>query len=142
MRRRISVLAACVSLSLLVLSTLVAAQPPREHPAITKVRSSVKDPSRPFVLLVSFQIKEGAAEKFEAAFAKASEETHKEKGCIAYDLSRDTSRPNHYLLYERWKSLADLEAHLSSEHMKTTLAQTGGLTAAPPTSQVFVPVGD
>src|SRR5205823_11280677 len=82
------------------------------HPIASQVKAELKDPAKPFLLVVRLQVKEGMGQKFEAAFAKAQKETRKEKGCSAYDLSRDTKEPTRYRVYERWRSLADLDTHL------------------------------
>ena len=102
--------------------------------------AAVKDPARPFTLIVRFRIKEGAAAKFEAAFAKATQATRQEKGNRAYDLNRDPQTPTQYLLYERWQDLSALEAHLKTPYITKLLAEMGDLQAAPPESSVLLPV--
>ena len=65
----------------------------------------------------SLQVKDGLQAKFETAFAKAIKGTRKEKGSLRYDLNRDAKAPTRYLVYERWKSLKDLEArHANAVH--------------------------
>jgi quinol monooxygenase YgiN len=113
-----------------------------ENPIVASIRSRLKDPDRPFVLLVSLRTKEGMGKKLESAFAKAAPETRKEKGCLAYDLHRDAAKAEHYLVYERWKSLADLSAHLQTDYIKALLAEVHELTEGMPDLQVFVPAGD
>jgi hypothetical protein len=44
---------------------------------------------------------------------------------VAYDLNRDVKEPTRYLIYERWKSLADIEAHLKGPYI-TTLEDGSG----------------
>ena len=56
-------------------------------------------------------------QRIAAAFAKAIPVTRKEKGCVAYDLNHDTEKETRYVIYERWKSIADLQAHLKSAHI-------------------------
>jgi quinol monooxygenase YgiN len=114
----------------------------KEHPIAAQVKASLKDPTKPFAMLVSLQVKEGTAEKFEAAFKKAIKPTRAEKGCLAYELSRDTKAPTQYLLYERWANLASLEAHLKAPHITTLLKELGELLAGPPDLRVLVPTAD
>jgi quinol monooxygenase YgiN len=106
------------------------------------VKASLKDSTRPFTLLVHLQLKEGSGAKFEAAFAPAIKATRKEKGCLAYDLSRDTKTPTRYLIYERWRDLPALEAHLKSEHITALLREIGELLAAPPEARILLPAGE
>ena len=112
------------------------------HPIAAQVKGALKDPAKPFTMLVQLKTKEGSEAKVEAAFVKAIKPTRQEKGCLAYELSRDAKTPTQYLLYERWQNLPSLEAHLKAQHITTLLAELGDLLAAPPEVRVFVPTGD
>lgn len=115
---------------------------PKEHPIAAEVKSQLKDPNKPFTMVVLLKIKEGTSDKFEAAFAKAVKPTRAEKGCLTYDLNREAKTPNQYVLYERWQSLPALQAHLEAKHIVTLLAELGDLLASPPELRVFIPTGD
>jgi quinol monooxygenase YgiN len=113
----------CVRRLLVVLALALLAGPlawaeDKDDPIVAQVKARLKDASKPFALLINMQVKEGAGPKFEAAFAKALAATRKEPGCLAYDLNRDTQEPQRYVIYERWKGLDDLRAHLKSAHLK------------------------
>jgi quinol monooxygenase YgiN len=116
------------ALLLAVLAALVGAASDRpakaadeEHPVVKLVKSKVKDPAKPFALLVTFKVKEGNEKKFEEAFAPALTATRKEPGCIAYYLNRDPDAPNTYIMYESFKGVAGLDAHLKEKHTDTLL---------------------
>ncbi len=111
----------------------------KPHPIFEKVKAKVKEPNKPFVMLVRLEVKEGAAAKFEAGFAPAIKATRQEKGCLVYDLTRDADNPNVYILIERWKTLADLDSHLRAEYIASLGAKLGDWLAAPPGLQVLVP---
>jgi quinol monooxygenase YgiN len=113
----------------------------KENPIAARVKAAVKDPARPFTLVVRLKVKEGAAAKFEAAFARAAQATRQEKGNRAYDLNRDTQTATQYLLYERWQDLSALEAHLKTPYITKLLAETGDLLVAPPEISVLLPAG-
>src|SRR5215204_1831208 len=106
-----------VALLFLVLPAPVAAQE-NDDPIIAFVKTKVKDKDKPFTLLVTVKVKEGMGAKFEEAFTKAIQGTRKEKGCITYDLNHSLEDATKYQVYERWKSVADLEAHLKTAHIK------------------------
>jgi quinol monooxygenase YgiN len=129
---------------LLILTLVIGRVPAAEkpNPIVERVKAAVKDPAKPFVLIVHLQAKEGDGEKLEAALAKAIKPTLKEKGCLAYDLCKDPKKADHYLLYERWKSLPVLEKHLKTKHITTLLMELGEVLAMPPKADIFVPVGD
>jgi quinol monooxygenase YgiN len=41
-----------------------------------------------------------------------------EAGCLRYDLHESTTEPGWFLLYETWKSEADLQAHFRTSYLK------------------------
>jgi quinol monooxygenase YgiN len=114
----------------------------KQNPIVAQVKTSLKDPSKPFAMVVTFRAKEEAGNKLEAAFVKAIKASRREKGCLTYDLNRDTKVPLQYLLYERWQNLAALEAHLQSTHITALLAELGDLLAAPPEVRVLLPASE
>ena len=136
----------CMSLAIGLLAVLwntnrVTGQD-KENPVIASIKARLKNPDKPFTLIVRIQVKEGADKQFEAAFAKAIPASRKEKGNLAYDLNRDTQNPSRYLVYERWKDLAALEAHFQTPHLKTLLAELARVTEGAPESQLLVPAGE
>lgn len=135
-------LAAAVVVGTLLARVPAAVGQEEPHPIVVQVKSALKDPAKPFTMLVHLQVKEGTQAKFEAAFAKAVKATRQEKGCTAYDLSRDAKDPTRYLVYERWKSLADLEAHLKTPHITTLLGELKEMLAVPPEAKVMLPAGE
>ena len=111
------------------------------HPIAVQVKASLKDPNKPFTMIVSIQAREGTGAKLEAAFAKAIPPTRKEKGCLAYNFHRDAKSPTQYLLYESWHDLAALEAHLKTDYITALLKDVGEIGASPEI-RVLVPAGD
>jgi len=98
-----------------VFSTAVDAD---DHPAVALVKSKVKDPTKPFALLVTIKAKPGKGKELEAAFAPCIAATKKEPGCLAYELNRDADDPTAYVMFEKFKSVAALEEHLKQDHTK------------------------
>lgn len=129
----------------LLLSALIASPARADdepHPVVAAVKPQLKDPKKPFAMLVMVNVKEGAGAKFEAAFAKAVKGSRKEKGCIAYDLNQDPKKPTSYMVYERWQNLAALEGHMKTEHITALLKELGDLLEAPPEVRVLFPAGE
>lgn len=133
---------AAAALALLLLLPGAAGAQKDENPIVTSVKAALKEPSKPFTLVVHLHIKDGTQEKFETAFAKAVKGTRKEKGCITYDLSRDAKDPTRYMVYERWKSLADLEDHLKTPHITTLLSELKDMLADPPEAKISLPAAE
>jgi autoinducer 2-degrading protein len=112
------------------------------NPIVAEVKKTLKDPAKPFTMVVKLQIKEGVQDKFEAEFAKAIKATRKEKGAIAYDLNKDLKQPTSYYVYERWQNLAALEDHLKTPHITTLLAELKEMLAGKPEVMIFLPAGE
>jgi quinol monooxygenase YgiN len=129
-------------LAVMVLAPSRAASDDKDDPIIAFVKPKLKAPDKPFTLVVILKVKEGEVKKFEAAMAKAVKASRMEKGCISYDLNRDSEDPMRYQIYERWKSLADLEAHLKSEHLKALRGLLPELVAGPPEPRVMLPASE
>jgi quinol monooxygenase YgiN len=144
MLARLDAMVTCLVIGVLtaVAVPAVAAAQDKEDPILALVKSHLKDPDRPFTLAIRLQAKDGAGDRLEAAFAKSRRETRREKGNLAYDLNRDTAEPSHYLVYERWKSLADLESHLKTSYVKALLAELPELTVGTPEFHVLIPAGE
>jgi quinol monooxygenase YgiN len=141
MRTRLSASGGLLLAALLLLPAPATAQE-KENPILSFVKSRVKNADKPFTLVILLQVKKGSGAKLEAAFAKASRATHKEKGCLAYDLNRDTEKPERYVVYERWQNLKALEAHLNTAHIKKLLADLPELLAGMPEPRVLIPAGE
>jgi quinol monooxygenase YgiN len=108
-----------------------------EHPVVALVKSKVKDPNKPFAMIVTFKVKAGKEKEFEAAFVPCLAATHKEPGCISYELNRDPDDPTTYFMYEKFKSVAALDAHIKMGHTQTLLKTVGTLTEGDPKVKVY-----
>ena len=59
------------------------------------------------------------------------EPTHKEAGCIQYDLHEDNERSGHFIFFERWTSQDHLDRHLATPHLEAFKARMDDLLAEP-----------
>jgi quinol monooxygenase YgiN len=73
---------------------------------VALVKSKVKDPARPFAMLVTIKAKE--------------------PGCLAYELNRDPDEPTSYLMFEQFKNIAALKAEHTTRLLKALEALTDG----------------
>ncbi|HXT86603.1 MAG TPA: putative quinol monooxygenase [Verrucomicrobiae bacterium] len=62
--------------------------------------------------------KRGEEQRVRTALLGLVDDTRKEKGCINYDLHESEDNPAHFLMYENWRSAADLEEHARSVHLR------------------------
>ena len=114
-----------------------AARGADDHPAVVLVKSKVKDPAKPFALFVTIKAKAGQEKELEAAFAPCIAATKKEAGCLAYELNRDPDEPTTYVMFEKFKNLAALEAHLKLEHTAKLFKAIEPLTDGGPKAKVY-----
>ena len=112
------------------------------NPIVEAAKENVADPKKPFAMVVIVQVKEGEGKAFEDLFKPAIAATRKEKGCIAYDLNRDPKEATKYYVYERWQSVAALEFHMQTEHIKTLLSKIADVVAGPPEVKFYVVSGE
>jgi quinol monooxygenase YgiN len=52
-----------------------------------------------------------------------------EPGCINYDLHRSNTDPAVWIFYENWRSQADLDAHMQTEHYKSFFSRADEVLA-------------
>lgn len=117
---------------------LADAQAQDENPVVTLIKSKVKDVKKPFAITVEFNVKAGKEKDFEAAFRPCLKATRKEPGCVAYHLNRDPDNPQTYIMYEQFRSVAALEAHMKEKHTETLLAAVGPMCEGAPKIKVLL----
>lgn len=124
----------------LALALILLAPPPSPDPGVLGlVKSKVSDPAKPFVLVVTLKVKSGQEAALAEAYRAALAGTKAEPGYLAYELTRSPDEPAAYVLYEKWKSLDALAAHLAAPHTVTFLQQISASTEGVDL-QVRVPV--
>jgi len=125
------------ALFLLPLSSF--AQDAGDHPIAQAVAAKLTKPKQRFTMIAKLTVKEGEAEKFIAAFAEAVEPVRKEPGCARYELNQVNGEKNAFVVYERWKGLDALKAHLAAEHTKKLLEAVAPLLEGEPEIVVLTP---
>ena len=72
-------------------------------------------------IIAKSTLKPGCWEKAAPLYKELIEETHKEKGCIEYNLFLDTQDEHNCYIIETWENAESHEAHTKSEHMMRIL---------------------
>ena len=70
------------------------------------------------VLAVTWMAKAGHDADVPAIFAKLTEESRKEPGCLMYQVHRHKTEPRRFFIYEQYKDAKALAAHRASEHFQ------------------------
>ncbi len=109
-----------------------------ENPVVKLIKSKVKDEKKTFAILVTFKVKAGNEKKFEEAFGPCLTATRKEPGCVAYFLNRDPDDATTYIMYESFKGIPGLEAHMKEKHTQTLLATVIPMCEGDPTIKVLI----
>ena len=68
------------------------------------------------VLAVTWMAKAGRESEVAELFAKLTEESRKEQGCVMYMVHRHRNEPRRFFIYEQYKDDAALEAHRAAPH--------------------------
>lgn len=92
---------------------------PTTEDLIAPIRAQLVDPDQPFDIFIKITLIPGQERAFEEAFASRMAATRAEPGNELFELSVHPSMPNVYMLHERWRDLASVEAHMEEEHMRT-----------------------
>jgi quinol monooxygenase YgiN len=94
---------------------------------------------RPLALIARFRVRQGAGSGIERAFAEASAQTAREAGMLAYQLHREPDNSDAFIVYERWRSLEDLEGHLRTSYIAALRAEIDAVMEGQPCFQVMLP---
>ncbi|MBP7949264.1 MAG: antibiotic biosynthesis monooxygenase [Verrucomicrobiales bacterium] len=114
------------------------AQEGKKDPA-ADIKAQLKDPSKPFTVLVEFHVKPGTEKEFRKAVQNSVRNTRKEPGNAAYSCHQDVKDPTRFVFFEIWRSIPALEEHLGKDYVKTLLGKAEELSAEPPTIRVLTP---
>lgn len=99
------------------------------------------DRRRALAIVARFRVRAGAGARIEKAFAEALRHTAREAGVRAYQLHREASNPDALVVYERWRSLDDLEAHLRTAYIGALRQEIDAVMEGRATFDVVLPVG-
>ena len=74
--------------------------------------------SEPLTVVARVRAKTGQETRLHQELQRLVAPTRAEKGCLRYDLHESTTERGWFLLYETWKSEADLQTHLQTPYLK------------------------
>lgn len=67
-------------------------------------------------VIATLKAREGLEGKVQQELLKMVEETHKEIGCLQYDLHRCVDDQSVFVFYETWESKDSLDKHFATPH--------------------------
>ncbi|MBZ0159490.1 MAG: antibiotic biosynthesis monooxygenase [bacterium] len=83
----------------------------------------------------------GKVEELRALLQGLVEPTHREPGCVTYELLQNKTDSTDFTFVEEWRSEADLDAHLQSPHLQHARVRLPELAAADPDIRRYTVVG-
>jgi quinol monooxygenase YgiN len=83
---------------------------------IAMFQADLGDHTGPFGLLAQFRVHQGAETRVSSYFEEARSRTLSDPGCLAFEVNRHAADYRRFVVYERWGSLAALDAHLRMPH--------------------------
>jgi quinol monooxygenase YgiN len=87
--------------------------------------------SEPLTVVARVRAKTGQETRLRLELQRLVAPTLTEAGCLRYDLHESTTEPRWFLLYETWKSEADLQAHFQTSYLKAFFQMAPELTDGP-----------
>jgi quinol monooxygenase YgiN len=82
-------------------------------------------------VVATTKVKSEGRDAFIAGAKACIAETHKEKGCISYELHASVSDPDVFVFVERWETRDDLTAHSRAPHLKAWRELSAPLKVSP-----------
>ena len=93
------------------------------------------------VLAVTWMAKATREAEVAALFAKLTEASRKEPGCVMYQVHRHKTDSRRFFIYEQYKDDAALEAHRASPHFLQYAKKELPKVAERVEGQLFEPLG-
>ena len=88
-------------------------------------------------VVAKLKAKPDMVERVRAELMRMVEETHKEPGCINYDLHLAQDAPDTFLFYENWESQDSLDKHNETPHFKNLVAIAPEILAEEPEIKLY-----
>ena len=74
--------------------------------------------SEQLTIIAKLRAKAGIESRVRETFGALRTPTHKEDGCVYYELHQSLENPREFVFYENWTSAAHLDAHLKTPHVQ------------------------
>ena len=74
--------------------------------------------SEQITIIAKLRSKPGMETRVREVFSVLRDPTHKEAGCIYYEMHQSLENPREFVFYENWASAAHLDAHLKTPHVQ------------------------
>jgi quinol monooxygenase YgiN len=90
------------------------------------------------VVIARARAQAGRESDMERALAETAEISRREAGCVVYNVLRGDG--GLFMTYERWRTRADFDHHMTTPHVQSLLQTLGPMLATPPEIEAVVEV--
>lgn len=90
------------------------------------------------VVVARARAQAGRESDMERALVETAEISRREPGCVVYNVMRGEG--GLFMTYERWRTRADFDHHMTTPHVQTLLQTLGPMLASAPEIEVVVEV--
>jgi quinol monooxygenase YgiN len=120
----------------------IRAKPPKRFSSLSlELKPSKSIRVKNVTVIATFEARPGKETELKKALMDLEKPTHKEAGCINYDLHISQESPAKFLFYENWTSKELLDAHLKSPHIAALLPRVNNLCTAFPDITIWERIG-
>jgi len=74
--------------------------------------------SEQLTIIARLRAKPGMESRVRDVFSALRAPTHKEDGCVYYEMHQSLENPREFIFYENWTSAAHLDAHMKTPHFQ------------------------
>jgi quinol monooxygenase YgiN len=82
--------------------------------------------TKPLTIVARIEAKKDSIDLVKSELLKLLAPTHKEQGCLQYDLYQDNDNPGIFIFYENWESRELWQVHMGADHLKAYIEATDG----------------
>jgi quinol monooxygenase YgiN len=87
--------------------------------------------SEQLTIIAKLRAKPGKEARVRELFSALRGPTHKESGCLYYELHQSLEDPLDFVFYENWASAEHLDAHLKTSHVRETFKEASEILDGP-----------
>jgi quinol monooxygenase YgiN len=112
----------------------------KQNPAPLKIHGealSIQPGTTMKMIAAKIFIKPGMEEEFIKRAKMIVDSTHMEQGCLEYTLYQDPNNKLNFLMFERYKSQAAIDAHFGASYFKAFGKIAGQLTSKPSEIKIY-----
>ena len=82
--------------------------------------------TKPLTIIARIEAKKNKIDLVRSELLKLIDPTHREQGCLQYDLYQDNENPAIFIFYENWENRELWQIHMKNKHLQAYMDATDG----------------